>query len=911
MAWPEGDSIMAARVRDHDWASTPLGAIETWSAELRSAAALVLDAGLPMALLWGESAIVVHNDAFLDVLGERPAALGRSFRDVWNNVWDVVGPFVDKAYAGESSFVRDFPVQSSRNGQSKQIYYTFSFSPVRTADGRIAGVIDMLFDTTEQVVAALTLRSNEERQRFFLTLADALRPIEDEKQALAAGLELISAQLGNIGTSYCEIAGDGDSVRAVHTHPQTSERRLNRLSDFGARMLASVTAGENLVIGDRAADPQMTAQERDALEAVDVRALAVVPLHKRGRLVALIAVHQDKPRSWTDEEMRLAEEAGSRLWSVVARCRALAARRRFERLVETSGEFVGMCDEQLVPFYVNAAGLRLAGLPDMKAARSFPITVLLIKEDADFVRDVLLPQVHRDGGGEAELRFWHGVTGRMHWAICSVVLLAEEGDEPAGYAIVARDITDRKHAEMALRDSEERLRRFGDASSDILWIRDAETLQLTYVTAAFERVYGVAREEILSGDDFHNWAELVLPEDRSEALSHIALVRAGQQVSFEYRIRRPCDGMVRWVRNTDFPIRDEEGGVRSIGGISQDVTELKSAQDAHAEAERRQRALIEGIPQLVWRATAGGRWTWASPQWTSYTGLSVADSLDFGWLEALHPDDRHAARAGWDEADGTAALDMETRLCSADEGRYRWFSTRAEPVRDRHGKVVEWLGTSTDIDDLRQLQETQRVLVAELQHRTRNLIGVIRSVSDQTMTHASSTEEFRTAFRHRLNALSRVQGLLSQSGDERVTIGDVVSLELQALGPAESGRVSVEGAAVPLRKSMVQTLALAVHELATNARKYGALSQENGRLRIHWTLLGNEAGERRLRLDWIESGVDMGARTDERAADGGYGRELIERALPYALKARTCYELGESGLRCTIDLPLPAKGDVR
>ena len=305
MAWPEGDSIMAARVRDHDWASTPLGAIETWSAELRSAAALVLDAGLPMALLWGEAAIVVHNDAFLDVLGERPAALGRSFRDVWNNVWDVVGPFVDKAYAGESSFVRDFPVQSPRNGQSKQIYYTFSFSPVRTADGRIAGVIDMLFDTTEQVVAALTLRSNEERQRFFLTLADALRPIEDEKQALAAGLELISAQLGNIGTSYCEIAGDGDSVRAVHTHPQTSERRLNRLSDFGARMLASVTAGENLVIGDRAADPQMTAQERDALEAVDVRALAVVPLHKRGRLVALIAVHQDKPRSWTDEEMRL------------------------------------------------------------------------------------------------------------------------------------------------------------------------------------------------------------------------------------------------------------------------------------------------------------------------------------------------------------------------------------------------------------------------------------------------------------------------------------------------------------------------------------------------------------------------------------------------------------------------------
>jgi two-component sensor histidine kinase len=129
-------------------------------------------------------------------------------------------------------------------------------------------------------------------------------------------------------------------------------------------------------------------------------------------------------------------------------------------------------------------------------------------------------------------------------------------------------------------------------------------------------------------------------------------------------------------------------------------------------------------------------------------------------------------------------------------------------------------------------------------------------------------------------------------------------MELDALGVSSEGvhRVTLDGPSVPLRNSMVQTLALALHELATNALKYGALSQENGRLRVTWKLVKSDRGEV-LAIQWMESGTAGEVATLRR----GYGRELIERALPYSLGARTSYVFKPDGLHCTIDIPLGRK----
>jgi PAS domain-containing protein len=113
--------------------------------------------------------------------------------------------------------------------------------------------------------------------------------------------------------------------------------------------------------------------------------------------------------------------------------------------------------------------------------------------------------------------------------------------------------------------------------------------------------------------------------------------------------------------------------------------------------------------------------------------LSWEQSAWIGWLEALHPDDREQAMHFWDEAMRSVQFKMEGRMSKAVSHGYRWFQTRSTPVRDDGGAIIEWLGISTDIHDLQNCRRRQQVLVAELQHRTRNLMGVIRSMVDWTL----------------------------------------------------------------------------------------------------------------------------------------------------------------------------------
>jgi len=329
------------------------------------------------------------------------------------------------------------------------------------------------------------------------------------------------------------------------------------------------------------------------------------------------------------------------------------------------------------------------------------------------------------------------------------------------------------------------------------------------------------------------------------------------------------------------------------------------AETALRESESRMKILIDGVPQLIWRSKAGGHWTWASPQWEEQTGLTVAESLGRGWLEAVFAEDRANVLQCWEESARTGQLETEARICMALTAECRWFKIRATPVRIEAGRVTEWLGTMTDIHDLRELQERQSVLVAELQHRTRNLITVVSAISRRTQRKSKCLDDFEQRFGDRLAALSRVQGLLSNlSAGERVTFDELLQSELSAIAAPEDAILLDGPAGIELRSATVQTMALALHELATNATKHGALSSELGQLAVSWSMI-EEGEDHRLHVDWRETGVLIDPRR-ARDENTGYGRELIERALPYQLKARTSFRLERDGVHCTIDAPIAA-----
>lgn len=148
-----GHSASGQAVRGYDWAHTPLGPINGWSHSLRTMVGALLDSAFPQCLVWGPQHIMIHNDAFLPILGNKRSAIGRSFPEVWSEVWHAIEPLVERAYAGEPTFIEDYPLIVDRGGRPEQVYFTFCYSPIRDDDGRVAGMLDTVIETTPKVQA--------------------------------------------------------------------------------------------------------------------------------------------------------------------------------------------------------------------------------------------------------------------------------------------------------------------------------------------------------------------------------------------------------------------------------------------------------------------------------------------------------------------------------------------------------------------------------------------------------------------------------------------------------------------------------------------------------------------------------------------------------------------------------------
>ncbi|WP_051329475.1 PAS domain-containing protein [Geminicoccus roseus] len=363
------------------------------------------------------------------------------------------------------------------------------------------------------------------------------------------------------------------------------------------------------------------------------------------------------------------------------------------------------------------------------------------------------------------------------------------------------------------------------------------------------------------------------------------------------------------------PLADQSG--RAIGvlttyfkgpglpsGEDQRQLERCAARAAHAlraadrqdQAERRLAALLEGLPHLVWQSRPFGEWSAVSPQWVAFTGLNEQQSLKLRWLNALHPDDRAPALAAWRATAAGQPLDFTCRIWSVREQRYRWFQTRAHPVRDGRGAIVQWIGTSTDVDQLRQLQERQAFLLRELQHRVRNTLAVIRSIARRTAESSSSLQEYSQHLDGRIGAFARVQAAVTRDPGCGIQLESLVAEELLASHAQLGDQARLSGPCIRLQPKAAEILGLAIHELTTNALKHGALSGPAGRVEVTWQVDGDN-----LVFDWTETGVayERGSTAEE-----GFGMSLLKRTLAYELKAAVVLREDPAGVRWNMTIPI-------
>ncbi|MET0373880.1 MAG: HWE histidine kinase domain-containing protein [Rhizorhabdus sp.] len=309
--------------------------------------------------------------------------------------------------------------------------------------------------------------------------------------------------------------------------------------------------------------------------------------------------------------------------------------------------------------------------------------------------------------------------------------------------------------------------------------------------------------------------------------------------------------------------------------------------------------LLAHLPHMVWRSRDDGAWSWVNSQWSHFTGQSHKQSLGHGWLAAVHPDDRARARRACCEPGDDDRMVFDLRIWNAQDGRHHLCQAQSICVRDASGAVLEWYGDACDFDGMHQLHSRQQALVSELQHRVRNILSVVRSIARRTAEGATSVEDYAAHLEGRINAMARAQTMLARSAPSGLDLEAMVAEELLAHAVQDS-QLHLQGPAVHLPPPAAEAFCLAIHELAANAVKYGALSQAGAQLSVTWTVDTHQAPAL-LTLIWREAGVTVATTAPRKR---GFGFELLERSLPYDLGAQVGLQILPGGLCCTISTPL-------
>ncbi|QUN65731.1 MULTISPECIES: ATP-binding protein [Pseudomonas] len=316
--WLDGGGLMAERIRNHDWAATPLGPLEHWPDPLKTSLALCLASRFPQAVLWGPDLLTLHNDAFSQILGQKPSALGIPFRAVWQEAWADIGHMANRALAGEAVYIEDFPLVIDRNGGPERAYFTFCYSPIRDHDGKVLGMLDTVTETTASVLA-------NQRLNFLDDLGRAVAGATDPDQILATTTRMLVEHLQLSSCAYAVMEPDEDGFTICGDAVAPGSPHLlgrYRLQDFGKLALGRLRNGLPLVIQDNLSE--LSPEEAATFQAIGITATICMPLIKGGRLTALMAIHDKVPREWTHYEQTLISEVTERCWAHIQRVQAHA-----------------------------------------------------------------------------------------------------------------------------------------------------------------------------------------------------------------------------------------------------------------------------------------------------------------------------------------------------------------------------------------------------------------------------------------------------------------------------------------------------------------------------------------------------------------------------------------------------------
>jgi PAS domain S-box-containing protein len=803
-----GDSDLARRIAAHDWASTPIGPIDGWPQSLRHTVTLMLASPTPLVLLWGEAGVMLYNDAYSRFAGGRDSRLlGSNVREGWDEVAAFNDHVMRTVLAGQTLSYRDHPLTLSRDGHPEQIWLDLDYSPVMGDDGKPAGVLAFVVETTQARAIRIALEESEARLRFLDDLSRAVADCRDADEILAITTQMTAMHLGVSSCAYADMDDDQDGLTiGGNWHADGSSSFLGhyRLADFGERAMAQLQAGRPLILHDNRAE--LPPQDASAFSAVGVSATICMPLVKEGQLIALMAVHNASPHRWTDYDLDVIRDVTERSWAHVQRAGAEGILRRSEerlRRAQAAGG-VGLFSVDIATNMTSVTPecCRIFGLPLTPEMPAALMEGLALPDDRRQISDAA-----RRRSGEApldvEYRIRRADTGEER-------IIARKGEyerDEAGRIVrmvgAVIDVTDSRRTQQALAKSEAQFSALAQNMPAQVWTARAD--------GGFDwfndRVYAYSggNHARLRGA---GWVRTVHPDDLATTQMRWEAALASRS-TFETELRlRDAHGDYYWHLTRAAPLFDADGAISAWVGTHTDIDAQKRAQAAYAAERDRLWSISQDI-MLV--CDYAGRIITINPSCQRVLGWDDSEMVGEMLTDFLHPDDLAATMAEIAKiATGVPTLSFENRYRTKDGG-YRLLAWTAVPDGSRIHGVGRDITDQRGVEDaLRQSQKMEAVgqLTGGIAHDFNNLLQGITGSLDilgnrlaqgrtddlqRWLAGAKTSAERAAALTHRLLAFSRRQPLdprpvranplvASMEDMLRRTLGERVELELVLAG---------------------------------------------------------------------------------------------------------------------------------
>ena len=534
---------------------------------------------------------------------------------------------------------------------------------------------------------------------------------------------------------------------------------------------------------------------------------------------------------------------------IAERNRTIAERNLYILLAKSSTEFIGMCDITGVPFFINDAGLQLVGLDSLEQCLETPVREFFFPEDQAFIMNEFFPAVFQNSRGEVEIRFRHFKTGEALWMIYKVFALKDLNNNIIGLGTVSTNITEHKQSEVALREIQLDLNRAQAVAHIGSWRMDICNNILKWSDENF-RIFGIPKGKPLT---YQSFFDIVHPADQHFVDAAWKDALTGKPYDIEHRIL--VGQKVKWVREQAELEFDEHGSLLGAFGTTEDITEIKSSQEALQQERALLRQVIDAVPSMIFVKDHEGRFLLGNEALAKCYGTN-SESLIGSTDEDFNTNADELMHFNQDDLDVIGSclpkLIPEEKVTHAD-GSKHWYSTVKIPLIDNDNSCNKLLGVATDITErklaeeaLRQADRRKDQFLAMLAHELRNPLAPIRNavhvlktkeatdsrlawscnVIDRQVTHMAQMLD------DLLDIARIMQGKITLK-TERFEISDIVNTAIETCRPLIESRgqgLIIFQATTPqwLEGDRVR-LAQVLSNLLNNAAKY---TGEGGTIRL-------------------------------------------------------------------------------